>query len=118
MPQVNIINSTVGAVQTGHQSTANVQQQINAEGRDALLKTLDVIAEQLGKSNELPARNKAEVVELVSDTKNELNKPEPNVTKVSAYLAAIGGTLGAIANLKPAYDALKAAAALIGVSLP
>jgi len=117
-PQVNIINSTIGAVQTGHQSSANVQQQINSESREALIKALDMIAEQLGKNDELPARNKAEVVELVADTKNELGKAEPNITKVSGYLAAIGGTLGAIANLKPAYDTLKAAAGLVGILLP
>lgn len=117
-PQLNIFNSTVGAIQTGHQSTANVQQQINAESREALIKALDVITERLGTSDALSAKNKAEIVELVTDTKNELGKAEPNITKVGAYLSAIGGTLGAIANLKPAYDALKTAAGFIGVTLP
>lgn len=117
-PQFNIYNSTIGAVQTGHQSVANFNMQINDESRGALIKALDVIAQELSKVDVVPGQNKAEIIELVNDGKAELLKGKPNLTKLASYLPSIGNTIGVFANLKPAYDALKSSAALIGVSLP
>ncbi|WP_211475020.1 hypothetical protein [Collimonas humicola] len=117
-PQINIHNSTIGAVQTGHQSVANVNLLNNAEGRDALMNALDVIAQELAKVDVIPGQNKSEILELVEDGKTELAKERPNLTKLTSFLPMIGSAIGVVANLKPAYDGLKAAAALIGITLP
>ena len=66
----------------------------------------------------VPGHNKDEVLELVEDGKIELAKTKPNVTKLTSYLGMISGALGAAANLKPAYDMLKAAASSFGIQLP
>jgi len=117
-PQIHFHNSTIGAVQTGHQSVANVNLQNNAEGRDALIRALDVIAQELAKMGAIPGQNKAEILELVEDGKTELAKENPNLTKLTSFLPTIGSAIGVVANLKPAYDGLKAAAVLIGITLP
>jgi hypothetical protein len=53
-PQVNIYHSTIGAVQTGHQSTSTVSIQNNTGDKDALIKALDLIAQELAKVDKLP----------------------------------------------------------------
>lgn len=117
-PQFNIYHSTIGAVQTGHQSVANINLQLNAVSRESLIKVLDEIANELDTADIAPGQNKAEIIELVNDGKTELSKEKPNLTKLASYLSAIGNAIGVVANLRPAYEALKSAAALINITLP
>ena len=116
--QFNFNNSSVGAVQTGDHSIANIAIQNTTQATETLLKALTVVAEELSRIDAVPGHNKDEILELVEDGKVELAKTKPNVTKLTSYLGMIGGTLGAAANLKPAYDMLKAAASSFGIQLP
>ncbi len=117
-PQFNIHNSTIGSVQTGSNSVANVDIRIHNEQSKALLEALEFVSEALAKVGDFATGNKDEIVELVEDSKAELVREKPNSTKLSYYLPAIGGAISTIAELKPAYDVLKSAASLIGISLP
>ena len=117
-PQFNIHNSTIGSVQTGSNSVANVELQISNEGSSEVLAALDVVSQALTKVGNLPTGNKDEIVELVQDSKSELVKVNPSGTKLRHYLGMIGGAIGTVADLKPAYDSLKAAAALLNITVP
>lgn len=115
-PQFNFHNSTIGAVQTGGQSVANVQIQtgIAVEG---LIKALDTVLQSLGTIGDIPGCDKSEIIELVEDGKRELQKEKPNKTKLASYLPIISNTLNIVSDLKPAYEGLKAAASAFGFML-
>lgn len=117
-PYIHIQNSTVGSVQTGDSSIANVNIGIQNEQSQALVKALELVSEALAKIGNLPDGNKGELIEIVDEVKAEFQKEKPNSTKLSYYLPAIGGAISTIAELKPAYDALKNAAALFNITLP
>lgn len=116
--QFTFNNSSIGAVQTGNQSIANVNLQSNAADLATLQKALEVIAQELAKIGDLPNHNKTDIIDMVEDGKAELAKEKPNLTKLSAYLPTISGAIGVLANLKPAYDGLKIAATAVGIPLP
>jgi len=116
-PQFNFHNSTIGALQTGDQSTANVQFQTGVASED-LIKALDIVLQSLDGIGDIPGQNKAEIIELVADGKSELAKEKPNQTKLGSYLGTIGQALSIVANLKPAYEGLKTAANACGFHLP
>ena len=116
-PQFNFHNSTIGALQTGDQSVANVQFQTGVASED-LIKALDIVLQSLNGIGYIPGQNKAEIIELVAEGKSELAKEKPNQTKLASYLGTIGQTLSIVANLKPAYEGLKTAANACGFHLP
>lgn len=116
--QFHINNSSIGAVQTGNHAVANVALQNNSQQITELLKALDVVATELAKVDSIPGHNKDEVLELVEDGKVELAKQKPNVTKLTSYMGMIGAALSGAANMKPAYETFKGAAALVGIQLP
>jgi hypothetical protein len=115
---INIQNSSVGAVQTGSHSIANVTQTVNAEGTVALKEALDLAAKALAQVGTIPGHNKDDVLELIADGKAELDKPKPNMSRLGSYLGTIGAVLSTVASLEPAYDAVKAAAGMLGYTLP
>lgn len=117
-PQFNIINSSIGSIQTGNYAVANVDQQIGAEVTTTLLAALDLVSQLLAQVDDGQLTNKGEIIEIIQDSKVELAKETPNGTKLSSYIQTVGGVISTIGALKPAYDALKSAAAFIGIPLP
>jgi hypothetical protein len=116
-PQFNFHNSTIGAVQSGNQSVAHVQLQTGVSAGD-LIKALDTVSQSLSKISNIPGHDKAEIIELISEGKIELTKEKPNKTKLAAYLPTISSALGLVAELKPAYEGLKAAANAFSIQMP
>lgn len=112
------IYSPVASIQTGHSSTATVSQVITSETKVSILQALDAISHALNEHPGAFEGDLGDVDELVVESKRELDKPAPNVTKIRGFLSAIGGAIQTTASLQPAYAALKSAAAFIGVSLP
>jgi hypothetical protein len=54
---------------------------------------------------------------MVADSKAELAKPTPNKSKLAALLGGVAVTIQTVASLRPAYDAVKGALALLGIRL-
>ena len=71
----------------------------------------------LGDIQETPF-DKAEVLELVQDSKTEADKQKPNLTRLKGALLVIANSIQSVAGLRPAYETLKGALALVGVTLP
>lgn len=117
-PQINIHNSNIGALQTGSGSTANVSQQIDTHAVQEIIKALTLLQKELPSIEALPQNDKSEIIELVDDGIIELKKEKPNFSKVKSFISSIGAAIGVTADLKPAYDTLKVAAAMIGLNLP
>ena len=58
------------------------------------------------------------VVEVIKDAKIEVALEKPNLARLRGSLMAIATTVQALGSAAPAYQLLKAAAALVGVTLP
>lgn len=117
-PQIHISNSTIGAFQAGHNSTATITQQVQNAGNEGLLRALEIIEKELHKIDSIPGHDKAEITALVADGKAELVKPSPMLAKLKAYLPVVAESLKVVGDLKPAYETLKSAAQAIGLELP
>lgn len=117
-PQININNSTIGALQTASGAIANVSQQIDCKAVQAIISSLTLLAKELTSIETLPQNEKSEIVELVNDGIVELSKEKPNLSKIKSFISTIGSAISFTANLKPAYDTLKVAVAMIGLTLP
>lgn len=114
--------SPIGSFQTGANSVANVHQNVEQRAQSDLIAALNNLKTELAKIDRLIGHDKVEIIEIVDDGATEAAKPKPNQTKLKSYLetvgTAVGGTVSTAANLKPAYEGVKAAAALIGINLP
>lgn len=109
----NIIQVTgsVGAIQTGDWAVANVVQNIGEDERAVVARSLAAVREYL---NANPA-NQTELVEVVNDAGSELVKEKPNLTKLKSLMVGIAGTVQTIAAAQPAFQAVKAALAVLGL---
>ena len=116
----NVFNITgnLGAVQTGHGSTANVIQVINSQDQELLLKALDDVREHVESGANLPGFSKEEALELLEETLKEVDNPSPNKARLKSFLMTVAIAVQTVGNLKPAYEAIKSALTLLGLSLP
>lgn len=112
------IYSPVGSIQTGPNAVAFVSQKLDSETRNKLNKVLDLVEQGLSRVDSLPGYPKGEVIEVVREAKAELAKTAPNSTKVRSLLSAVATSIQTVASMKPAYEGLKAALALLGITLP
>jgi hypothetical protein len=110
--------SPVGAVQTGPSAIASVVQNLGAEDRKAILDALQLVRKGLDAVETLPALPKEEIVDLAAETQAELDKAKPNNTRLRTSLVAIATAIQTVANLQPAYQAIKTALLPLGISLP
>lgn len=115
----NVFNAPVGLVQTGAGSFGFSTQHLDNGARGALEKAMDALLKDLDEyqSKGTDVRM-SEARELAVETKTEVVKPKPNLTKVKSLVAGIGGAISFTPKLKEAYDTVKWAAAMIEVPLP
>jgi hypothetical protein len=116
----NVINVTgnVGAIQTGPNAKANVTQIIGSQDQEALLTALDNVKKYLESEATLPGLTKEEAVELIEESRIEVNKPNPNSTRLKTSLMSIAVSIQTVASLKPAYEVIKSALSYFGFHLP
>lgn len=112
------ITGNVGAVQSGHGSTANFIQVINSQNQELLLKALDEVREYLESGANLPGFSKEEALELLEETRKEVDNPSPNKARLKSFLMTVAIAVQTVGNLKPAYEAIKSVLTLFGLSLP
>lgn len=108
----------VAAVVSGRHASASVVQNIGGQERAQLAGALERIQEAIAHAEQLQDQPKGELVELVREARNELDRPNPNGLRLTSVLQGIGFAVQTIGSLEPAYRALKAAAALVGIQLP
>jgi hypothetical protein len=114
---VNIYGGQVGIVQTGASSTASMTVRLDSTSKQEIAKALDTVETALGKAAHAPF-NRAEISEMIRESKSELEKPGPNVSRLRSLMAGVATSIQTVASLRPAYDAIKGALALVGVTLP
>lgn len=113
-PSLNF-HGPVGVVQTGSGSYAVSNQTIDASAAQKLNEALAKLEADLSSES---GTEVDDVRELVADAKTELQKERPNPSKVKALFQGIGSTIEFMPKIRPAYDAVKWAASLVGINLP
>jgi hypothetical protein len=109
----------VGAVVSGSHASASVVQNIGAQERVELSAALERILEGVvGALEDVGQERRDDLVELVREAREEIDRPRPNGLRLTSVLQGIGSAVQTIASVEPAYQTLKGAAALIGVHLP
>ena len=112
------IYSPVGSIQTGDGSIANITQSIDTEVKEQIKKALDEISFTLNQSEIEISSSKDELIEVVQESQDELQKDKPNTTRLRSLLTTVGTSIQVVSSLKPAYETLKQALTFLGISLP
>ncbi|MGJ0455053.1 MAG: hypothetical protein ACR65T_17770 [Methylocystis sp.] len=102
----------------GDGNQVNALTQIDTAAAKSLTDALRATLEQLAA---LPADAPIDVVEIkeiVEEALVEVQKPKPNKIKVTSAIRSIAETIKFVPALKAAYDIIKPAAAMVGISLP
>lgn len=110
-----VIHGNVGAVVTGAGAMANVVQNINPDQREILLNALEVVRKAISAAPELQEQDRRELVEFADEAAGELTKENPNARRLSFTLQSLSEAVQGIASAPGAYEALRAAAAAIGI---
>ena len=108
----------VGAVQTGPGAVANVVQHIGPHDRAEILRALAQLAAAIQALGQWSGPPREQVLELVDECRVEVERAEPNGLRIAAVAMGIAAAVQTVADGRPAYDTLKAALAVVGVSLP
>jgi hypothetical protein len=117
--QVTIHNTgSIGALQTGAGSSANVQQQWVTGDTAALQSALDTLRAAAELAQELDADAQRELVANINHARAELRDEKPNTGKLVRWLGGIGAVVGAVGSIQPAFEAVKALARALGIPMP
>jgi hypothetical protein len=108
------VHGNVGVVQTGAYASSSIS--IDATARGEITAALEVLAAALAEMQEGQGFNKSEIVELIDESKAELAKDKPNVSRLRGLLPSIALAIQTSAALRPAYEILKRALALMGIT--
>jgi hypothetical protein len=105
----------VGAVQTGSNAVAHVIQHIGAAEKERLLTAVQAVEEVIKQAAQLETTQRAELLQIASDTKENLNSDTPNKMKLHMTLDVLASAVQGIASGGAAYEALRGAMAMIGM---
>lgn len=97
------VNGPVGALQTGANSTAQVQQTLSGTSDAALMAAFDTVVAALQQAMSLPAEQREQAAQVVVELRKEAALAAPNKIKVLGLLGAVGTTIQTIANVEPAW---------------
>jgi hypothetical protein len=115
--QVNIYGGQVGILQTGSSSTASMTVHLDSTSKNEIAKALATVEKAIGEAASVPF-DRAEISEMIRESKSELDKPKLNMSRLRSLMLGVAGSVQTVAALRPAYDAIKGALALVGVTLP
>lgn len=107
----------VGAVQTGSHSVARVQQTIGSDHLANLKGALQAALVELAEAN-ISKETRDEAQELIENTISEVDKPKPNRLTLGSLLGGVATAVQTLGSTSAAYQALKAALAPFGISMP
>jgi D-glycero-beta-D-manno-heptose 1-phosphate adenylyltransferase len=114
---VNVYQSQ-GIVQTGAGALAALTIKQDGEGRREIERALEAVERTLEQAGSLGSAERNEALELVSDVKNELQRDNPNGSRIRGALQGLGTVIQTVALTPEVYQLLKGAAALLGIQLP
>lgn len=114
-PPVMVFNGPVGAVQTGANATAHVQQNWELANSEALVDALQKLRLSVTDEAQLDSNMKDDLVQRIDQTQLELKAEKPSKARLLAYLAGIGAVVQTVGSAQPAFEAVRAAAQALGL---
>ena len=109
----------VAAVVSGANASASVVQNMGAQEKSDLGAALDTLRAAIAVAAEVRDQSqKEDLLELVSEARQELDKPKPNGLRLTSVLSGIGQAVQTIGSVDAAYQAVKVVAAVLGLQLP
>lgn len=109
---------TVGSVQTGANSIANVVQNLGPDDRVALQAALQQVREALSNAPSVGEQQRRELLEIADECSSQMATESPNNTKLLTMFNVLGIAIQSIASAQLAYQALKGAVLPLGITLP
>jgi len=109
------IHGNVGAVMTGAGASATVHQTFGQTERESISRALEAVKQATAG---LPESERVQVVEVVEAVAVEAKKDKPNLLTIRSLSAGIATAIQTLGAARPAYDMLKGALALLGITLP
>lgn len=113
-----LVTGANNIVLTGNFSSSPVTITMNAGAMAEIERALTVVDEALATLAEPVNFNVDDVRGMIADSKAELTKPTPNLTKIGAILTGTATTIQTAGSLSAAYAVLKGALAMVGITLP
>jgi hypothetical protein len=110
------IHGNVGALQTGAYATARVH--IDAAGSARLIDALEQLRAALPSAADMELGEREQGTELVGDVIVAARAGKPNGAKLAGLLMGLGTIVQTVASVRPAWEAVRQAANVIGISLP
>lgn len=114
-----VINAPVGVLQTGPGSFGVASFTIDTAACEALGAAFDKILAQVSSLQDADVTfDRQEIVELATEAKTETSKTKPNSAKLKSFVTGLGSAISFAPKLKDAYDTLKWAGTMAGLTLP
>ena len=110
------VHGPVGILQTGDYSTASMTITLDDTSKKEIVTALETVEAAIRDLQDTPF-DKAELLELIRESKAEASEHQPKTTRLKGFLLGIATSIQSVAALRPAYETLKGALALIGVPL-
>lgn len=106
----------VGAVQTGAHATAHVSM-AGADG-ERLRAAVEAFVRAVEENSEIASERREQALDLLNDVATATKAAKPNAPKIAALLSGVGTVVRTVGSLRPAYEALRSVATVIGFHLP
>ena len=113
---VNVYQSQ-GIVQTGAHSTANLSIAFGPDEKRQLAEALRAARASLESDPSPESQERSQALSLVTEAEEEIEANQPNHVKLRGMLSGIAATVQTLGSAREALEALKAAGALLGLSL-
>lgn len=110
------IQGDVGALLTGPYATAHVH--IDAAGTKRLIEALEYLRDVLPQAADMALDAREQSAALVSDIIAAARADKPNGLTLSSLFMGLSMAVQTVASVRPAWDAVKALASAMGISLP
>lgn len=111
-----IFNGSVGAVQTGLNATANVQQWMQGDSA-ALAQAFQELRTAIGGEPGLNSKDKDELVADIDQAEAELKAENPSKSRLLKWLGGVAAVVQTIGSAQPAFEVVRTAAKALGLPL-
>jgi hypothetical protein len=110
------IQNNFGAVAAGTGAQAHAHVEIS--GNAQLIQSLEQLRTTIEQTDAMPVVQRTEAIEVINDAITTARDPKPNKLKLTGLLKGVGEAVTLIAEAPHAWESVRAAAAVIGVTLP
>lgn len=116
-PTIKVVGN-VGGIFTGEKASATIHQHVHSGQELALAKALEALALAIASEKGLAVAEQTALVDDARAAAAELTTQRPSQGRISGLLAGLNSSVGTLAAIKPAMEAVLDLAAAIGIRVP